>query len=56
MKIPAFDQETGESILITLRQKMEYDEARRKKKEEEEQALRQANQINVRSQFQGVRN
>ena len=56
VKIPAFDQETGESILITLRQKMEYDEARRKKKEEEEQALRQANQINVRSQFQGVRN
>ena len=56
VKIPAFDPETGESILITLRQKMEYDEARRKKKEEEEQALRQANQINVRSQFQGVRN
>ena len=56
IKIPAFDQETGESILITLRQKMEYDEARRKKREEEEQAMRQANQINVRSQLQGVRN
>lgn len=56
VKIPAFDPETGESILITLRQKIEYDEARRKKKEEEEQALQQANQINVRSQLQGVRN
>ena len=56
VKIPAFDPETGESILITLRQKMEYDEARRKKREEEERALQQANQINVRSQLQGVRN
>ena len=56
IKIPAFDQETGESILITLGQKIEYDEARRKKREEEEQAMRQANQINVRSQLQGVRN
>ena len=56
VKIPAFDPETGESILITLRQKMEYDEARRKKKEQEERALQQANQINVRSQLQGVRN
>jgi len=56
VKIPAFDPETGKSILITLRQKMEYDEARRKKKEQEERALQQANQINVRSQLQGVRN
>ena len=56
VKIPAFDPETGESILITLRQKMEYDEARRKKKEEEERALQQASQIDVRSQLQGVRN
>ena len=55
-KIPVIDKETGEQIFITLQEKMEYDEKRKQLQNQKDLERSRANQINVRSQFQGVRN
>jgi len=55
-KIPVIDKETGEQIFITLLEKMEYDEKRKQLQDQKDLENRRANQIDVRSQLQGVRN
>jgi len=55
-KIPVIDKETGEQIFITLQEKMEYDEKRKQLQDQKDLERSRANQIDVRSQLQGVRN